>query len=240
MRNNKDGFIGIGVIGLILLGLFAMRRGGGGLLASLGRLMFFGVTAIVVLILGIVALVLYFALRRPKGGADSAGDTAVSLGGQKPTVDPRDRDVLAKGSKNLSELRVMTARIKNDTVRDASSRVCVQADGILKVLKDKPDAIPRVRQFLNYYLPTLGEILTKFVDMEKSGMVGDDMVKKMLKYLDDIRSAMERQHRNLFESDILDLTVEMEAMTMAFKRDGLLTDQEMSARTTGESINLNL
>ena len=41
--------------------------------------------------------------------------------------------------------------------------------------------------------------------------------------------AMEKQYNNLFEIDILDLTVEMEVLTQICKRDGLLTDADFES-----------
>ena len=49
---------------------------------------------------------------------------------------------------------------------------------------------------------------------------------------------MDKQYENLFQSDFLDMTVEMEAMTMACKRDGLLTEEELSSPDS--EVNLTL
>ena len=45
------------------------------------------------------------------------------------------------------------------------------------------------------------------------------------KYLQDIKKAMEKQYENLYDDDKLDLSVEMDAMTMAAKSDGLISDE---------------
>ena len=102
----------------------------------------------------------------------------------------------------------------------------------------KPESIPAVRQFLNYYLPTLGEIITKYERVERSGVDMQDMTAKVSEYLDKIAAAMDKQYENLFQSDFLDMTVEMEAMTMACKRDGLLTEEELSSPDS--EVNLTL
>ena len=95
-----------------------------------------------------------------------------------------------------------------------------------------------MRQFLNYYLPTLGEIITKYERVERSGVDMQDMTAKVSEYLDKIAAAMDKQYENLFQSDFLDMTVEMEAMTMACKRDGLLTEEELSSPDS--EVNLTL
>ena len=79
----------------------------------------------------------------------------------------------------------------------------------------------------------------KYQRMEQGRVVDSEMTDKVLYYLQDIHVALEKQYQNLFEDDLLDLTVEMEAMTMACKRDGLLTDREMMLESDGP-INLTL
>ena len=147
-------------------------------------------------------------------------------------------DILAKGRSHLVQLRSMTMTIKDERVRAKSSEVCSAVDSILKTLKSQPEDIPAVRQFFNYYLPTMGKILTKFVKVEQSVVPMGDMAENALSCLGDIKKAMERQYANLFEDDMLDLSVEMEALSIAVRRDGLIPDEgfEMGA----EPINLTL
>ena len=146
--------------------------------------------------------------------------------------------ILAKGRSHLVQLRSMTMTIKDEQVRAKSSEGCGAVDSILKTLKSQPEDIPAVRQFFNYYLPTMGNILTKFVKVEQSGVPMGDMGKNAVSCLEDIKKAMDRQYANLFEDDMLDLSVEMEALSIAVRRDGLIPDEgfEMGA----EPINLTL
>lgn len=55
----------------------------------------------------------------------------------------------------------------------------------------------------------------------------------VMECLGNIKSAMDKQYQNLFEDDKLDLTVEMEALTLACKRDGLL---DSDAADTAENL----
>ena len=56
---------------------------------------------------------------------------------------------------------------------------------------------------------------------------------KILNYFSDIMKALKKQYESLFENDKLDLTVEMEAMELAFKRDGMISDEELKAEQAG-------
>lgn len=151
----------------------------------------------------------------------------------------REQDaVLAKGRSHLVQLRSMAMSIKNEQVRSKSNEVCEAVDRILKTLKSQPEDIPAVRQFFNYYLPTMGNILTKFVKVEQSGVPMGDMEQNAAACLSDIKTAMERQYANLFEDDMLDLSVEMEALSIAVRRDGLIPDEGFEMTST--PINLTL
>ena len=95
-----------------------------------------------------------------------------------------------------------------------------------------------MRQFLNYYLPTLGNILLKYERVEKSGIPTDNMEENVIDCLEKIKNAMDRQYANLFNNDILDLSVEMEVLTQACKRDGLLTDEDVQGTKEGVKLTL--
>ena len=57
----------------------------------------------------------------------------------------------------------------------------------------------------------------------------------MLEHLNHIQSAFGRQYDSLFAGDLLDLSVEIEVMTYACKRDGLLPDADFVADETSLS-----
>ena len=78
---------------------------------------------------------------------------------------------------------------------------------------------------MNYYIPTLGKVLEKYDRLEDSKTATEEVTENVVKYLTDVKAAMSKLYENLFESDKLDMSVEMEAMMMAVKRDGLIEDE---------------
>ena len=171
------------------------------------------IAAIAVALLVIVVLV--FALRSSK---EERQET------QKTELSKDNEALLAKGRSNLAQLRAMSARIRSAAIRGKANGICASADQILRALRDDPGDIPRVRTFFNYYLPTLGTLLTKYEYLERSRAPLEEMNVKFSDCLDQIQSAMDRQYANLFEDDLLDMTAEMQTMTAVCRRDGLLTD----------------
>lgn len=207
MKNNSSfGIIGFGAI--IAAILFFTAKGLFPVLTGVLKA-FLGIVVVGAILL--VAAVIFFAFRK--------GDEK-----EKDTVKAQDSAQLAKGRSSLMELRNLGMRIKNTQVRKLNEEICGNVDKILSTLKKQPDDIQKLRQFFNYYLPTLTTILKKFVAIEESGVPAENIAASTVKCLEDIKKATEKQYAALFDDDILDMSVEMEALTIACKRDGLLTD----------------
>lgn len=162
----------------------------------------------------LVGVMLFFALHKSK---DASAPKA-------PELSKENEALLTQGRANLAQLRSMAARIRNSEIRGKCAPICASIDKILKALREQPEDIPRVRSFFNYYLPTLGTILTKYEYLERSHAPLDEMTVKVSGCLDQIAAAMEKQYANLFEDDILDMTAEMQTLTAVCRKDGLLTD----------------
>lgn len=184
-----------------------------------------GIIAVLIVIL--VAVVIYLALRKPK----DKGDT---------TAAANMHAILTKGRSSLMELRRMGMKIKNQQIRKLNEEICDTANKILRALKEQPEDIPRVRQFFNYCLPMLSSILMKYVRLEESGVPAENMTESAISCLGDIKTAMEKQYTSLFDNDLLDLTVEMEVLTLVCRRDGLLTEDSFQIQGENRNIILTL
>ncbi len=155
-------------------------------------------------------------------------------------LSPEARQILNKGRDHLTELRRLVYRVQNLNVKKRGEDICIESDKILLALQQQPEDIPMVRQFFNYYLPTLGNILLKYLRLEEAGMATDHTTVKVMSCLGEIKTAMEKQHAAIFENDLLDLTVEMESLTQACKRDGLLVSEDFTIREGDREINLTI
>ncbi|MBR6350507.1 MAG: 5-bromo-4-chloroindolyl phosphate hydrolysis family protein [Lachnospiraceae bacterium] len=216
-RHNGAGIGGLvivilGVIALVITRIFAM---------PIFRVLLWVVIAIVaIVIIGIILLVILSNKTSNKAAqAKKAASGKLDLSEEQTAV-------LRKGRNDLMEIRRVLVRLKNNTIRTKGNEICGVCDKILQTLKEKPNQITSVRQFLNYYLPTLDKILKKYQRLEAGNVPYADSAAKVEKYLGDVKTAMDKQYNNLFEGDKLDMTVDMEAMTIGLKRDGLLSDAD--------------
>jgi len=175
----------------------------------------------------LVAAVLFFALRKPKKTV-------------KQQIAENAAAILQNGRSGLMELRRLGMRVRHQQIRQLNEEICGVAGKILKTLKEQPEDIPRTHQFFDYYLPTLGKILTKYVRLEESGVPADSITESAVSCLGDIRTALEKQYANLFENDMLDLSVEMEVLTQICKRDGLLSEEDFRLPDNEQGVTLTL
>ncbi len=209
MNNKSSGLLGMGGLIAAVIVLLAARR----YFPSLANLLLFVIGAGVVLVVLLVVVVMYFALRKPKKTEEQKEADKIQA-------------VLKSGKQNLMGMRRISMEIKNARIRTLGTQIGVQIEKIFRTLKEKPDQFGSLRQFFNYYLPTLEKILVKYKELEGSGVPAEVVTESTITCLENIKVAMDKQYQNMFESDILDLTVEMDVLTQICKRDGLLTDED--------------
>lgn len=219
---------------VVVLFFVAAKLIGGG--ASLiGALFKLGFTAVVVLFVVIAFSVFLFkkdeGKKKEQPKADPASEPQPeppkqeeAKTEQQPEHDLTDseREALEKSGRVLDELQVKVGEVEDGEVKAAAEDVCRRIERILKTLRKQPDEIPNARQCLTYYLPTLRDVIARYLTLESAGTLSDGMVEKTLKFLGQVREAMDKQYESLFDNEALDLSVDMEAMRIALKRDGLL------------------
>ncbi len=228
-------------------GIFLVTR----LLPALSRILTILVSGAVLAILTLIGVVIYFSCKKDdKKPAEPERTAPESKKEPAPKAEPKAippsklsleaMQILSKGRSHLMELRNLLRRIRNLNVKKRGEDICVEIEKILGALQQQPEDIPMVRQFFNYYLPTLGNILLKYLRLEEAGMATEQTTVRVMACLGEIKTAMEKQYAAIFENDLLDLTVEMESLTQACKRDGLLVSEDFTLKEGDREITLTL
>jgi 5-bromo-4-chloroindolyl phosphate hydrolysis protein len=233
MNNGKSGCLStVAVIALIVL------------LIKIAPMLFtlikIGLILSIVGVIAIVVLVIYFSTHKTdakqSGNPQNTKDEQIPKEEEPdPALTAEQNEILKNGRAHLMELRRRMTHVKHVPIRTVSGNICGEAEKILATLRKKPEKISQVRQFLNYYLPTLGSILEKYVRLEENGALTEAMTDSTLEHLIDIKHAMEAQYQALFDDDKLDLSVEMEALKIACLRDGLLTEEDFKPKTENDT-----
>lgn len=253
MENNGMGKIG----GIILAaGLLLMLGGCSG--KALAAFMTFGLIVagigVVLLVIFIIGLALKNTNAEAKANATTTGVVTGTSTSQRKgastgtstsqrlagTVDKYPQ--LKTARQTVMDEKFLANRINDTETREAAGKVLAAADKVIDTLATKPEKISTSTsyQFLNYYLPTLGVILKKFKALEDSGVDTGNTKDKVVKYMNDIEGVMAKQYQTLFDEDILDLAVEMEAMTIACKRDGLLSEEDVIVENGQQVVKLSI
>lgn len=233
MNNGKSGCLStVAVIALIVL------------LIKIAPMLFtlikIGLILSIVGVIAIVVLVIYFSThktdaKQPNSHQKTEEGQTTKEEEPDPALTAEQNEILKNGRAHLMELRRRMTHVKHIPIRTVSGNICGEAEKILATLRKKPEKISQVRQFLNYYLPTLGSILEKYVRLEENGALTEAMTDSTLEHLIDIKHAMEAQYQALFDDDKLDLSVEMEALKIACLRDGLLTEDDFKPKTENDT-----
>ena len=95
---------------------------------------------------------------------------------------------------------------------------------IFDYVRQHPENLRQIRQFLNYYLPTTIKLLEQYVVLQNQGMrVGniDEGMTKIENMLEKVIAAFQQQLDSLFENDVVDITAEIRVMEKTMASEGL-------------------
>ena len=87
-----------------------------------------------------------------------------------------------------------------------------------------PDKLPKIRRFMNYYLPTLEKLMNTYLELSAEKVKGDN-IKKTLSgiegILDTIKPAFERMLNDLYEDRAIDISADITVLENMLESEGL-------------------
>lgn len=182
------------------------------------------------LVIGVIVLIVILANKagnlksKNKEGSGEKEPTPAAQTKKTAQLTPEQSAIITKGRSDLYSARLVIMRILNPEIKQTGSEINSSLDRLIQTLREKPNKIKGCRQFLNYYIPTLTDVLTTYQRLEESHAATIANTEKLKSFLLDFKRACEKQYQSLFADDQLDMTVDIEAMTIAIKRDGLMDD----------------
>ncbi|MBR7032184.1 MAG: 5-bromo-4-chloroindolyl phosphate hydrolysis family protein [Clostridia bacterium] len=146
----------------------------------------------------------------------------------------KDRDRFSKntgGAKTVDDYTKILLDIRrlNDEIADPSvsreiSKIEEQTRYIFGYVSDHPEKRSNINTFMNYYLPTTLKLLESYAQLEKMGEGGDNM-QKSKEGIEGILSMLSdgfvRQTDQLFASESIDISSDIEVLETMMKKDGL-------------------
>ena len=127
----------------------------------------------------------------------------------------------------IKELTESGKVLEKETDIQSLERIIGFVETIYEKTDEDPEQIRAARNFYDYYLPTITEVVSKYKKTKGKASARDrqEIEAKLTAVLDETERAFELLLNKLYESDILDLKVAIEVLQAKIKMDGL-TDPE--------------
>ena len=132
--------------------------------------------------------------------------------------------ILKQGEASVEKIQQLNDEIPDFKLSAQIKQIEVLTEKIFAYVKEHPQDVRQIRQFLNYYLPTTIKLLEQYVVLQNQGMrMGniDEGMKKIEAMLDKIIVAFQRQLDSLFESSVVDITADIQVMEQMMASEGL-------------------
>ena len=146
-----------------------------------------------------------------------------------PEVDP----IVEEGNKALSEMGRLYMSIKDPEVRVKINEIMRITDKIVQDAIADPSDIPKIKKFMNYYLPTTIKLLNAYDRMDSQGIEGENIDKTMKninEMLDAAITAYKKQLDSLFANQALDIETDIAVMNAMLDREGLSDKKDFNVR----------
>lgn len=124
----------------------------------------------------------------------------------------------------LSELRSLNDSISDPVITSKISNIEALAAKIFRLVEEKPEKLPQIRKFMDYYLPSTLKLLRSYATLEHQGIEGDNITatkQNIARILDTLSTGYSQQLDALFRDDAIDISSDIDVLKMTMERDGL-------------------
>ncbi len=146
---------------------------------------------------------------------------------EKSTGNPELDAVIRQGRSSVKRIQELNDDIPDYKISAQLKQIEILTASIIDQVEKKEDKLKQVRQFMNYYLPTTIKLLEQYVQLQNVGYKGENIengMKQIEDMLDKVIVAFQKQLDSLFESDMVDITADIQVMEHMMASQGL-TDQ---------------
>ncbi|MBO6052163.1 MAG: 5-bromo-4-chloroindolyl phosphate hydrolysis family protein [Clostridia bacterium] len=144
--------------------------------------------------------------------------------GEETVEEPEDDSDEARFAKILAEIRRLNNQIEDGPVSERIERIEGHTRHIFDYVTEHPEAMPQIRTFMNYYLPTTLKLLESYSRIERVGVAGENMKKSkenIESILDLLVVGFEQQIDQLFRNESIDITADISVLETMMQKDGL-------------------
>ena len=132
--------------------------------------------------------------------------------------------LLAERDRAISEMRRLNEAIPDEKISAQIDHMEQATRQIIAQVVEKPEKLPQIRRFMNYYLPTTLKILNAYDRMGGTGISGENIdatKEKVEKMMDTLVQAFDKQLDSLFGAEALDISTDIQVLETMLAREGL-------------------
>ncbi len=133
-----------------------------------------------------------------------------------------------EGNECIRRIREVNDTLEGEEISGKLYRLEKVCGQIFGHIGDKPEKLPDIRKFMNYYLPTTLKLVERYREFAEQPVQGENIVtakREIEDMLDDINGAFEKMFDKLFEEDALDVSTDISVLSTMLAQEGLLEDE---------------
>ncbi len=142
-----------------------------------------------------------------------------------PPAEPTELERLTRTcDAQLEQLRTLNAKLPDPDVTARLDEIIRLTGQIRDKLSQSPDKSRQTRRFLEYFLPTTIQLLTRRLELEQSGVDTENVTRargRIDEMLSGVETACRRQLDDMYENDLVDITAEIKVMQQLMAAEGL-------------------
>lgn len=139
---------------------------------------------------------------------------------------PKETPVEDRYDAILREIRQLDDDIADEAVSERIVKIEDITSKIFKIVKERPEKESEIKTFMSYYLPTTLKLLRSYSLFEKQGVKGeniDSTLADIERILDTLVQGFSQQLDQMFRSDALDISTDIEVLESMMQQDGLFS-----------------
>ena len=194
----------------------------------------------------VISVVVFFAVQAVCRNGGVIGAEEKPKAEEKPreeTTGNAELDKMLKdGRMAIAEMKRLDDNIADPGISADIVRLEQISEKIFEEVKRDPKKLPKIRRFMDYYLPTTLKLLNSYDRMSAAGVSGENIDTTLAKVegmMRTIVAAFEKQLDSLYGADALDISTDITVLETMMAREGL-TEQEMKAETITNDTEIRL
>ncbi len=150
--------------------------------------------------------------------------------------------LISQGCEMLAAIREENRRIPDEKLSKQMDDLEDIANRIFRTVVEQPEKAPKIRLFMDYYLPTTLKMLKGYRRMDERQVKGENANAtraRIEESMDIVLRAFEKQLDTMYQDDMLDISSDISVLETLLKRDGLIDSglhmQTEPKKQTGET-----